>query len=92
MRPYPILAALALAGCATPAPVIKEVPIEVKVPVAVSCLEGSRPVEPVALKDRFPRQEWERIATEEREALIIVQALDRKIYGDKLTGATAGCN
>lgn len=92
MKPLFLLAALTLAGCATPAPVIKEVVVEVKVPVTVPCVEGERPAEPVALKERFPRQEWELLATQEREALLMVQALDRKIYGDKLTGAVSGCN
>ena len=84
-----ILAALLLSGCTTP--VIKEVPVEVKVPVNVPCVRDQRPEEVKALKDKMSKGEWNALSTDQREKLLLAQGTDRKAYGDKLYVATSGC-
>lgn len=84
--------ALLLAACgARREQVIVEKPVEVKVPVSVPCVVN-KPSEPTSLRDRIPRDEWEAMTTDQREKLAQAQALDRKVYGDSLTVATAGCS
>lgn len=73
-------------------PVIKEVPVEIKVPVAQPCVSGNRPEEVKPLRDRISREEWEQLSTDQRENLLGGQSLDRKGYGDRLAVATAGCH
>lgn len=88
---YAALASMLLAGCAQKqGSIIKEVPVEVKVPVVVPCM-GERPEEVLSLRDQFTREEWEALTTDQRENLLAAQALLRKIYGDRLTAASAGC-
>lgn len=82
---------LLLAGCATPAPIIRDRVSEVKVPVVAPCRSGERPTEPVSVRDRLPRAEWDALSTDQRENLLQAQALDRKAFGDKLVVNTAGC-
>lgn len=78
-----------LMGC-SPKTIIKEIPVEVKVPVSTPCVVN-RPTEPVPLRDTISRSQWDALTTDQRENLAQAQALDRKIFGDKLTVATAGC-
>jgi hypothetical protein len=85
-----IAAALALAGCVTREPVIEERIIEVKVPVTVPCM-GQRPGAVTALIQSLSRAEWDALTTDQRANLLAAQALERKIYGDRLTDAAAGC-
>ena len=85
-----IAAALALAGCVTREPVIEERFIEVKVPVTVPCM-GQRPGAVTALIQSLSRAEWDALTTDQRANLLAAQALERKIYGDRLTDAAAGC-
>lgn len=85
----PIIIAALLTGCQTRT-VIKEVPIEVKVPVAMPCM-GARPGDVTALRETMSREEWDSLTTDQRENLMAAQALARKIYGDRLTDASAGC-
>lgn len=83
-----LVALLLLAGCTKT--VIKEVPIEVKVPVAAPCM-GERPKEPTALRDKIPSETWESMPTDQRQNQLGAQAMARKAYGDKVTVASAGC-
>lgn len=89
-----ILAPLALlSACATTGQedvIIREVPIEVKVPVIVPCV-GNKPEAVVPLRDQVSRQEWSMMNTSQREALLAIQAENRKLYGEQLDDATIGC-
>lgn len=89
---YWLLPFTLLASCTTPDPIIHEKIVKVQVPVHTSCVSGKRPEEPVALRDRIPRAEWDAMTTDQRENLGQAAALDRKIYGDRLTVVTAGCD
>lgn len=84
---------LVLAACTktVEVPVIKEVPVEVKIPVAQPCVSGQKPVEVQPLRDKVSSQEWNALTTDQRENLLGGQSLDRKGYGDRLAVATAGC-
>lgn len=87
-----LLPVLLLAGCATtPDPIIVEKPIEVKVPVSAPCM-GPRPSEPAPLLHLLTTEEWKQLTTDQRDAYLFAQALKRKIYGDELTAAAAGCD
>jgi len=83
----------ALIGCThtVERPVIQTQVQTVKVPVSVPCRKGETPQAPVALRDRFTREEWDALTTDQRENLSQAQAQDRKAYGDKLAVNTAGC-
>lgn len=82
------LAALSLTGCTRT--IIKEVPVEVKVPVTVPCM-GERPATVDALRDSLTREEWDLLTTDQRENLLAAQALAHMIFGNRLTDASAGC-
>lgn len=84
-----LLIGLTLAGCQT-APVIRTEVQTVNVPVLVECL-GDLPKEVIALKTQYTEEQWNQLTTEQRNNLVIAQALDRKVYGDRLTAASAGC-
>lgn len=87
-----LIPALLLAGCAgTPPPVIVEKIVEVKVEVPVPCLSAPLPTEPVPLRDRYSYDEWTAMGTAEREALVLAQGLDRRVYGDQATSLLTGC-
>lgn len=81
---------LPLAACAKPGAIIKEVPIEVKVPVTTPCVV-ERPIEPMPLRDQLSRDEWESLTTDQRQAILAAQAIGRKIFSDRLLDATAAC-
>ncbi len=87
-----LIGMLPLAGCAhvTPPPVIKEVAVEVKVPVQVPCVKD-RPGEVTALNTVISRSEWDELSTDQREKLLGSQSMNRKGFGDRLVVATAGC-
>lgn len=86
-----VTAALALAACAGKSePVIVERPVEVRVPVSVPCM-GERPATITALIDKMPRTEWDALPTDLRANLLAAQALERKLYGERLADAAAGC-
>lgn len=85
------LTCLALAACAgKPEPVIETRTVEVKVPVTVPCM-GQRPGPVEALIDKLPRAEWDALSTDQRAHLLAAQALERKLYGERVTDAAAGC-
>lgn len=83
-----IAVAFATTGCTRT--VYEEKVVEVKVPVAAPCVVD-RPAEPISLRDTLSREEWDSLTTDQRENLMAAQALLRKVYGDRLTVATAGC-
>jgi len=84
-----LFAALLLAGCAT-GPVKTEFQ-EVLVPVTVGCVTPERPEEVKAVNEKIGRQQWDLLTTDQREKLLLANALERKAYGDKLFVATSGC-
>ena len=63
---------------------------ELKVPVSSPCM-GLKPDEPVAMRDRYTRDYWNAIGTDQREAATGSAAIGRKLYGDQLSVAAAGC-
>lgn len=85
------LMALALTSCAGKSePVIETRTVEVRVPVTVPCM-GERPATITALIDSIPRAEWDAMPTDTRANLLAAQALERKLYGERLSDASAGC-
>lgn len=86
-----IAAALALAACAgKQEPVVETRTVEVKVPVTVPCM-AERPATITALIDSIPRADWDALPTDVRANLLAAQALERKLYGERLADAAAGC-
>lgn len=71
--------------------VIKEVPVEVKVPVHAPCVVN-RPTPPAPLRDKILPEEWRALTTDQRENLLAAQGLGRKAYQDRLEVSTAGCH
>lgn len=69
---------------------IKEVPLEIKVPVVIPCVTD-KPGGVTALRLRVGLAEWGALSTDQRNNLIGAQALDHKLFGDKLSIAMAGC-
>ena len=85
---FNLFAALLIAGCTRTVYVDRVV--EVKVPVAAECL-GEVPDQVAALRDTIGREHWDSLTTDQRANLVAAQGLDRKVYGDKVTIAAAGC-
>lgn len=81
---------LTLAGCSTP-PVVVEHPVIVEKPVSITCVLGTRPMEPVTLKSKYTPDQWALLTTDQREKLLAASSIDRKTYGDNLYVATVGC-
>ena len=91
MRIVAITLLLGLSACASePKTVIVDRIVEVKVPVTVPCM-AERPAAVTALIESLSREEWDALSTDQRANLLAAQALERKIYGDRLTDASAGC-
>ncbi len=90
-RALPLAALALLAACAGKSePVIETRVVETKVPVTVPCM-GERPATIAALIDSIPRAEWDALPTDTRANLLAAQALERKLYGERLADAAAGC-
>lgn len=90
-RALPLASLFMLAACAgDPEPVIETRTVEVRVPVTVPCI-GERPAPITALIDSIPRDEWDALPTDTRANLLAAQALERKLYGERLSDAAAGC-
>lgn len=85
---YFLIPALLLSACTST--VVRDVPTEVLVPTYIPCVKN-KPVELKPLRDRFTKQQWDALTTDQREKLIVAQGLNRKAFGDELTVATAGC-
>lgn len=86
-----IAATLALAACVgKQESVVETRTVEVKVPVTVPCM-AERPATVTALIDSIPRADWDALPTDVRANLLAAQALERKLYGEKLADAAAGC-
>lgn len=84
------IAALLLSACGGGV-VVRDRIVEVKVPVQVPCRLGERPNAPVSLNLQMSKDDWEKLTTDQREALIAAQALRRKVHADRLEVNTAGC-
>lgn len=82
-----------LGGCTktVEVPVIKEVAVEVKVPVSTPCIVN-RPTPPASLRDKVSVAQWRALSTDQRENLLASQSLERKVYQDRLEVSTAGCH
>jgi len=83
-----LLPLMLLTGCAST--VVKEVPVTVKVPVTAPCVKN-KPVEVTALREQYTKERWASLTTDQRQALIVSQGLDRKAFGDKAMIVVAGC-
>ena len=81
--------ALMLGGCASKV-VTRDVPVEVRVPVAQPCATA-RPAKVTALKDRIDDRQWRSMDVRQKSAAVGRQALDRQSYGEALEAATAAC-
>ena len=81
--------ALMLGGCASKI-VTRNVPVEVRVPVAQPCAT-ERPAKVAALKDRIDDRQWRSMDVRQKSAAVGRQALDRQTYGEALDAATAAC-
>lgn len=91
-RPTIILAALALAGCATaPQIVYRDRPVTVEVPVAQPCVAGVRPVAPLPLNKQYTADQWKALDPKQKAAIVAKHALDLRTYGENINGATANC-
>lgn len=77
---------ITLSACAHP--VVKDRPVEVRVPVSQPCA-GERPAKPVALKDKVP--EWNSLDVRQKAAHVARQGLEWQTYAEQLEAATAGC-
>lgn len=81
------LAFASLAAC-SPKVITRDVPIEVKVPVAQPCA-GERPAPPAPLASSFPN--WPAMDVKQKAAAVGKQALEWQAYGQQLNAATAAC-
>ena len=85
---YYLLPLIALAGCTST--VVKDRPVEVKVPVTAPCVTN-KPKEVQALRDRVTKERWASLSTDQRQSLLLSQGLDRKAFGEQAMVVIAGC-
>jgi hypothetical protein len=83
-----VVLALLTAGCTST--VVKDRPVEVKVPVTVPCVKD-KPKEVQALRDQMTKERWASLATDQRQSLLLGQGLDHKAFGNKAMVVIAGC-
>lgn len=83
-----VLLVAAVTACATPAPIYRDRPVPVNVPVLQPCA-GARPLPVTPLKDKTP--DWDSLDVRQKAALVGKQGLDRQTYGEQLNAATAAC-
>lgn len=90
MKRIAIIAALVLlTGCKTDV-IYRDRPVEVAVPVTVSCVT-TRPAPVVPLRERVPDDAWNALDLRQKAAWVARQGLDRMTYGEDLEAATGGC-
>lgn len=77
---------IGLSACS--APVVKDRPVRVAVPVPQPCA-GARPAPVVPLKDQ--PIDWRSLDVKQKAARVGKQGLDHKTYGEQLGAATAAC-
>lgn len=77
----------ALAAC-SPKVITRDVPVEVKVPVAQPCAT-ERPVPPVPLSRTYPN--WPAMDVKQKAAAVGKQGLEWQGYAQQLNAATAAC-
>lgn len=90
MRILIVAAALLLAGCVHKVPV-KE--IETKIverPVPVECVD-TRPDRVTPIKERYSREEWDAMTTDQRDALLHGNNARRLIYENEAEVIITGC-
>ena len=81
---------LALAGCATPEVVTREVTVEVRVPVVQPCARAG-PDRPEALRSNYPDAVWQAMDVRQKTAAVSAAGLRWQTYGEQTHAATAGC-
>lgn len=84
-----VLILVLLSACKT-APIYRDRPVEVMVPVAQPCAT-QRPVAPVPLRERTPGWENGSLDVRQKAALVGQAGLNWVTYGQKLHAATAAC-
>ncbi len=84
--PITLIALLSACGGST---VVENRPEVVKVPVAVPCVSGERPVAPESLKAKHP--DWESYSVKQKAEYAAAQALRHQSYGQELDAATSAC-
>ncbi|MDZ4307544.1 hypothetical protein [Allopontixanthobacter sp.] len=94
-RQMAYIAGLALAsamasGCSSSGTIVRDRPVEVRVPVPQPCA-GPRPARIIPLKDQLTFEDWIARDVRQKAATIGKQALDRQTYGEQLDAATAAC-
>lgn len=85
-----ILLPLALAGCAHDAPIVRDRPERVSVPVIQKCA-SERPTPVVPMNQRITPEAWEAMSPKQRAETAAAQGLDRMSHADALNAATAAC-
>lgn len=80
------LALVSLTACGKT--VVQDRPVQVKVPVPVSCVL-ERPAKPETLAARTP--DWDALDVRQKSAWVARHALDLRTYGEQLDAATGGC-
>lgn len=90
-----IVAALALTSCTGTLQkeiVYRDVPVEVKVPVAQPCVVGARPAAVKPLNQQYTPAQWKALDPKQKAAIVAKQGLDRATYGENVNGATVACS
>lgn len=80
----------ALAACGNPGTIVRDRPVEVRVPVPQPCA-SERPAKVVPLKEKIPREQWDERDVRQKAAAVAAQALEHQTYGEQLDAATAAC-
>ncbi len=92
MKKLIFLTLLLAAGCTTPGDIVyKDKIVENKVAVAQPCVVGVRPTPPISLKEQYTLPQWRALSIKQRAALVSIQGLNYKKYGEDLNGSTISC-
>jgi hypothetical protein len=82
---------VALAGCESAGTIVRDRPVEVKVPVFTPCVAGPRPAKVRPLKEELAPAEWQRLDVRQKAAAAGRKGLERQTYGEQLNAATGAC-
>lgn len=81
-----------ITACTTPGDIVyKDKVVENKVAVAQPCVVGVRPTPPISLKEQYTLPQWRALSVKQRAALVGLQGLNYKKYGENLNGSTISC-
>lgn len=91
MRLLALATAVALAGCSDT--VVEYRDVIVRVPVATPCIpDGARPTTVTPVRETIPREQWDAMSTDQRQAKLLANGVRRVAYEHEAETVLVACS